>query len=71
MFFRERSATSTAGGTSSPARIATYEGNSTEKLRLGDLRLSLKCSIGHIMTAKKEICAQSAFDVSQPTGSVS
>jgi hypothetical protein len=33
----------------------------TEKLRFGDLRLPLKCSICQIMTAKKETCAQSAL----------
>jgi hypothetical protein len=32
-----------------------------KKLEFGDLRLPLKGSICQIMTAKKEICAQSAL----------
>jgi hypothetical protein len=44
----------------SRASITTYEGNPNGELSFGDLRRTLKCSICQIMTAKKEICVQSA-----------
>jgi hypothetical protein len=43
------------------AGITRTVSNLTEKLSFGDLRRPFKCSIGQMMTAKKEISVQSAL----------